>query len=143
MTKPLNVRIRQKRMEAGLTLLEVADFLGVKEATVQRYESGSIKNIKHETICKLAELFRCSPSWLMGFDLPSPEESERVAAAVAGGLFSEPPVSLDDAGVDDPAPLSKEAEELLRIFEGLDVRRRVALLSYAYKLEGGVDDGAV
>lgn len=143
MTKPLNVRIKQKRMDAGLTLLEVADFLGVKEATVQRYESGSIKNIKHETICKLAELFHCTPSWLMGFDLPSPEESERVAAAVAGGLLTEPPVSRDDAGVDDPAPLSKEAEELLRIFEGLDVRRRVALLSYAYKLEGGVDDGAV
>lgn len=66
--KTINARIKEKRMERGLTLYEVAERLGVKEATVQRYESGSIKNIKHETICKLALIFGCSPEWLMGFD---------------------------------------------------------------------------
>ena len=49
----------------------VAEYVGVSEATAQRYESGAIKNLKHETICKLAELFGCDPRYLMGW----PEDS--------------------------------------------------------------------
>ena len=64
----INERIKELRLKNNLTLLEVADALGVKEATAQRYESGAIRNISHETICKLSELFHCSPSYLMGWD---------------------------------------------------------------------------
>lgn len=64
----LNERIKERRLAQGLTLFEVAEYLGVKEATAQRYESGDIKNIKHETIVNLAELFHCSPAYLMGWD---------------------------------------------------------------------------
>ena len=56
-----------KRLSLGLTLLEVADLVGVKEATMQRYESGEIKNIKHETIVKLSNIFNCTPQYLMGW----------------------------------------------------------------------------
>lgn len=63
----LNDRIKQRRLQLGLTLLYVAEQLGVKEATAQRYESGEIKNIKHETIVCLAEILRCSPAYLMGW----------------------------------------------------------------------------
>ncbi|MCR8635775.1 helix-turn-helix domain-containing protein [Paenibacillus radicis (ex Xue et al. 2023)] len=64
----VNDRIKSRRLAMNLTLLDVADFLGVKEATAQRYESGDIKNIKHETIVSLAELFKCSPAYLMGWE---------------------------------------------------------------------------
>lgn len=60
-------RIKERRISCGLTLLEVADRLGVKEATVQRYESGEIKNIKHESIVNLANILNCSPAYLMGW----------------------------------------------------------------------------
>lgn len=63
----LNDRIKEMRKKKGLTLLEVAEYLGVQEATVQRYESGNIKNLKHNTICKLADLFGCDPRYLMGW----------------------------------------------------------------------------
>ena len=63
----LNDRIKEMRKKNGLTLLEVAEFLGVKEATVQRYESGNIKNLKIETISKLADLFGCDPQYLVGW----------------------------------------------------------------------------
>lgn len=72
----LNDRIKEMRKKKGLTLLEVAEYLGVKEATVQRYESGSIKNLKHETICKLADLFGCDPRYLMGWTENAPESYE-------------------------------------------------------------------
>lgn len=64
----INDRIKERRLAKDLTLLDVAEFLGVKEATAQRYESGEIKNIKHETIASLAELFKCSPAYLMGWE---------------------------------------------------------------------------
>lgn len=63
----LNDRIKERRLEVGLTLLEVAERLHVKEATAQRYESGEIKNIKHTTVAELANILMCSPEYLMGW----------------------------------------------------------------------------
>ena len=68
----LQERIKERRNEQGFTLLDLANILGVKEATVQRYESGEIKNIKHETVVKLADILNCSPQYLMGWvDIPN------------------------------------------------------------------------
>lgn len=64
----LNERIKYMRLEHKLTLLDVANYLNIKEATVQRYESGEITNIKHKTIVALAKLFDCSPIFLMGWE---------------------------------------------------------------------------
>ena len=64
----LNERIKERRMQLGMTLLDVANELGVKEATAQRYESGKIKNIKHETILRLSDVLHCSPAYLMGWE---------------------------------------------------------------------------
>lgn len=63
----LQERIKERRTKLNYTLLEIAEALGVKEATVQRYESGEIKNIKHDTIVALAEILKCSPQYLMGW----------------------------------------------------------------------------
>ena len=64
----LNDRIKERRLACGKTLLEIAEAINVREATMQRYESGRIKNIKHETIVALAEYFNCSPAYLMGWE---------------------------------------------------------------------------
>lgn len=73
----MNERIKSMRKLKNLTLLEVAEKLGVKEATMQRYESGEIKNIKHETIVQLADIFECSPIYLIGWcESPSCLESD-------------------------------------------------------------------
>lgn len=63
-------RIKSKRLENKMTLLEVANLLGVKEATVQRYESGEIKNLKQHTIARLSEIFHTTPAYLMGWTYP-------------------------------------------------------------------------
>lgn len=64
----LKERIKEQRIKNGMTLLQVAESIGVKEATVQRYESGEIKNLKHDVIEKLAECFNCTPAYLMGWE---------------------------------------------------------------------------
>lgn len=64
----IHKRIKEQRLKHNFTLAELAEMLDVKEATVQRYESGEIKNLKHDTIIKLANIFKCSPSYLMGWE---------------------------------------------------------------------------
>ena len=62
-------KMKQKREEQGITLKEIAEELGVKEATVQRYESGKgIKSIPYESIIKISEVLKCSPTYLMGWE---------------------------------------------------------------------------
>nr|DAO76612.1 MAG TPA: helix-turn-helix domain protein [Caudoviricetes sp.] len=70
MANTIHKNIKQLRAANGLTLKELAEKLGVKEATAQRYESGEIKNIKYETIIKLSEIFGCSPAVIMGWEIP-------------------------------------------------------------------------
>lgn len=61
-------RIKMLRNSVGLTQDELGDKLGVKKAAIQKYESGSIVNLKIETIKKLAEIFEVTPAYIMGWD---------------------------------------------------------------------------
>ena len=47
--------LRQRRKELGLTMKQVADAVGVSEATISRYESGDIKNMRRDRIDKYAK----------------------------------------------------------------------------------------
>lgn len=67
----INERLKEERAKLGYTLLDVAKLLSVEEATVQRYESGKIKNIPYETVERLSEIYHCSPAHLMGWDAPA------------------------------------------------------------------------
>lgn len=60
-------RIKALRIEKDMTLRQVADALGVSEATAQRYESGNIRNLKYDTMVNLSALFDVTPAYLMGW----------------------------------------------------------------------------
>lgn len=64
-------RIKDARIKKDLTLLEVAERLGKTEATIQRYESGNIKNLKNDIILELAQILNVSPAYLMGWEKPA------------------------------------------------------------------------
>lgn len=68
----INALIRSRRQELGLTLKQVADAAGVSEATVSRWESGSIGNMRRDRIIALSNVLRLSPSELAGGE---PQES--------------------------------------------------------------------
>lgn len=55
-------RIRELRRLKNLTQEQLGDILGVKKVTIQKYENGTIKNLKQSTITKLAETFNVNPS---------------------------------------------------------------------------------
>ena len=49
-----NEVMRVRRLELGLTQREIADRVGVTEATVSRWESGDIRNMRRDKIAALA-----------------------------------------------------------------------------------------
>ena len=56
------LELKQRRIELNLTMLEVAKLVGVSEATISRYESGNIKNMRRDRIEKYAKALQVSPS---------------------------------------------------------------------------------
>lgn len=61
--------IRTKRIEMGYSMKELARLVGVSEATVSRWESGEIANMRRATISSLATVLRISPEKLLGMDI--------------------------------------------------------------------------
>lgn len=57
--------LSERRKEIGLTQREVAEAVGVAEATVSRWESGEIANMRRDKISALAKVLHCSPNFVM------------------------------------------------------------------------------
>lgn len=88
--------IRDLRIRQGLTLEQVGDAVGVSKATVQRWESGEIANLRRDKIYKLSQALHTTPAYLMGWD-DSP-----VLAPPAKGK----PAQADELSPDERAMLS-------------------------------------
>ena len=62
----INKFIKNRRLELGLTMLDVAKACEVSEATVSRWESGDISNMKRSRIASLAKVLQISPAIIVG-----------------------------------------------------------------------------
>lgn len=60
-------RLKELRKEKKLTQKELADYLGINEKTISRWENGE-SNIKPEKAKKLADYFGVSVGYLLGYD---------------------------------------------------------------------------
>ena len=58
--------IRERRKELNITLEEIGEYVGVSKATVQRWETGGIANMRRDRIKKLSEILRIEPEQLLG-----------------------------------------------------------------------------
>lgn len=76
-------RIKARRKELGLSAEEVAEIIGVSPATVYRYESAAIMNMKTDKLQPIAEALRTTPAYLMGWtDDPIDYENGDVLASI-------------------------------------------------------------
>lgn len=64
----LSTVLKSRRKELGLTLNDIAQYMDVSEATVQRWESGNIKSLRQGRVAKLADILNVSPAKLMGWE---------------------------------------------------------------------------
>ena len=59
----LQKRLRERRLFLGLTYQDLADKTGISKSTLQRYESGGIKNLPYDKIFILSEALEVSPNY--------------------------------------------------------------------------------
>ena len=74
--------IKTRRKELGITLEEIGRYVGVSKATVQRWETGSISNMRRDRIKKLSEILQVSPQMLLSAEENNTEETESVFARI-------------------------------------------------------------
>ena len=72
MANDMGKKLRELRDARGLTQREVANAVGVTEATVSRWESGHINNMRRDKIEGLAKVLHVSPLVIMGKDGDTP-----------------------------------------------------------------------
>lgn len=112
--------IREKRLSLGMTMKEVADKVGVSEATISRWESGEISNMRRGAISALAKALNISPNEIMGWEQPEEDVDDYPSyyddpevAAIANEMKENPGIRvLFDAS----RGLSKESIEEVRRF---------------------------
>lgn len=75
--------LAERRKQVGLTQKEVAQAVGVSEATVSRWESGEIANMRRDKIAAIAKVLNCSPNFIM-------TGNEEDASGIDNGLESIP-----------------------------------------------------
>lgn len=64
----LNDKLKARRIELKLTMAEVAKLVGVSEATISRWESGDISNMRRDKIALYAKALNTTPLFVMGLD---------------------------------------------------------------------------
>lgn len=123
----IGLRIKTSRKNAGITQEELGKKVGVTKATINKYESGVVLNMKRPTIERIAEVLGVEPGYLMGWtDNTTTVQTNNGVIGQNSGM-----VTINNS----ERTLSKEELELLRIYGTLDVKRRMKLLQTAMELE--------
>ena len=64
----VNQIIKERRLQLGLTLEQVAEKVGVGKSTVRKWETGLIENMRRDNMQKLAEALNLNPLDLLELD---------------------------------------------------------------------------
>ena len=60
-------RIHDRRKELGMSYQDLSNKTGISKSSLQRYETGFIKNMPLDKLEIMASALKCSPSYLMGW----------------------------------------------------------------------------
>ena len=118
--KSTGAKIRQLRLQNGYTLEELGQRVGVGASTVRKWEVGMIKNIKTNTLIKIAEAFNVPPTYFLDIpNTPKPALIKRDAASIF---------------------LTKEEQTLINLYRGLNGDDALDLLMYAKNLNNKIKE---
>lgn len=128
----INEIIRNRRIEKGLSMKELAERLGVSEGTISRWESGKIEDMRRSRIKALSEVLGIPLYVLMEWDEPSRKSEitdsqpdivgwyqDPETAEIAQEIFQNPELrtlfdTAKDASPEDLATIRAMLEALLR-----------------------------
>jgi transcriptional regulator with XRE-family HTH domain len=78
-TKHIIDNIKERRLALGYSYQDLANKTGMNKSTLQRYETGSIRNLSIDNLEVLAKALDIDPAYLMGWE-DSPSNLKRMAA---------------------------------------------------------------
>lgn len=96
-------KLKERRKELGLTMLEIAQKIGVSEATVSRWESGDIANMKRDKIVALSNALQVNPSFIMGWEDKQENSYSLPQPTITENTTTFPVIGDIAAGYDFPA----------------------------------------
>lgn len=113
----LGEELKRLRLERGYTQQQLGELLGVQKSAVQKYEKGTVKNLKKETISKLCQVFDVSP------------------AVFLDELYDTDRLSREAKLLDELSLLfGNQAVDLLEQFQALNQQGKAKLHTYAKDL---------
>lgn len=132
----VNERIFSKINELGLKFSDVADKTGIDRASFTRWKNEKYKP-SLDAIVALSQFFNVSTDWLLTGKSPASNISFSGSVTgsntvVQGGNSANITVQNNDTPKQE---ISKQAAELVKIFENLDARSQMRLFSTALELE--------
>ena len=147
-------KIKAQRRALGMTQEELGTKLGVTKATINKYETGIVTNFTRPRIEELSKALEVSPAYLLGWDnLPEAAQEAALEKLSSYNMSETRPERLKRimSRVDEinamyerehnqRTALSKEEQELLRIYNKISVRGRMKLLQSAIDIED-IEDG--
>lgn len=79
-------RMKNRREELNMSYQTLSEKVGISKSTLQRYETGYIKNMPVDKLEEIAKALEISPSYLMGWEERT--ESSTTAAHKDGENFT-------------------------------------------------------
>lgn len=116
-------RIKELRIQKGMSADDLGKLIGKNRATVYRYEDGSIDTIPIGTVKRLAEIFEVSPAYLIGYsDDPNQTKFKRI--------FEETVEKMSSAAVDGLEPLIEELVSKFMLLPDEEKKKAIEFLSF-------------
>ena len=107
----VGTRIKNRRLELGISVLELAQKIGRNKATIYRYENGDIENMPFAVLAPIAQALRCDVAYLMGI-----EDSEPDILPID---THEVPM-LGEISCGKPIVANEEHEKMVGLFNGIE-----------------------
>ena len=118
--------IKILRTNRNLSQEQLAKAAGVTAQAIHKYETGAVQNIPYQKLLKIAAVLDTDPNFLLGYsDIQVNGENNVIMKGE----------NITQNNTNIYRELSVQAQELLRIYENLNIRRQAQLLKYAYDLE--------
>ena len=96
----IGYRIFKVRKNKKITRKQIADFLGVHETTIKRYEDGDTKKLPTDRLEKIAKYLNTSIEYLMGWDEDTKANSKGIQIPVLGTVPAGIPISAIEDIID-------------------------------------------
>lgn len=131
-TSEIIKRIKERRIMQNLSYQDLADKTGISKSTLQRYETGFIKNLPIDKLEILANALNTTPGYLMGWEIESAdaslEDNTIKNPEEAMTFILKQPMLMAYGGYD----ITKMTSEDLVDFAN-ELLRQLQLISYKYK----------